>query len=92
MSIVNKILILSPTTISFWGYWIVLLSAFAEATPFLGLFIPGQTLVIIGGFFSRLGILNFVFVFFLSAIGAIIGDLIGYEMGKKYGYPFIKKY
>ncbi len=92
MSLLNKILILSPATISFWGYWIVLLSSFAEATPFLGLFIPGQTLVIMGGFFSRLGILNFMFVLFLSATGAIVGDLIGYEMGKKYGYPFIKKY
>jgi membrane protein DedA with SNARE-associated domain len=92
MSIVDKILNLPFPILNHWGYWIILFAALLEATPIFGLLIPGMAIVIIGGFLAKLGILELGDVIFVSALGAILGDLIGYLLGKKYGYSFITKY
>ena len=92
MKIVDKILNLPIPVLNHWGYWIILLSAILEASPIFGLFVPGQTIVIIGGFFAKIGVLDIGDVILFSTVGAIIGDLIGYLLGKKYGYSFISKY
>jgi len=75
-----------------WGYWLIFLSAIFEVSPVLGFFIPGQTLVLIGGFLAKLGIFNIWKVVFVSAFGSIIGDMMSYFLGRKYGYRFILKY
>jgi len=92
MSIVDKILSLPFPVLNHWGYWIVLLFAMLEAIPLVGLFAPGMLIVIIGGFFAKIGILEIGDVIFFASIGAILGDLIGYILGKKYGYSFLLKY
>src|SRR3989344_1846707 len=92
MKITDKLLSLPIPVLQLWGYPIVFLSALLEATPFFGILIPGQTIVIIGGFYAKLGVLNIYYVIFLSALGAIIGDLVGYILGRSYGYSFIRDY
>ena len=92
MKITDKILSLPIPVLHLWGYPIVFLSALLEASPFFGIFIPGQTIVMIGGFYAKLGVLNIYYVIVLSALGAIIGDLIGYVLGRRYGYSFIRDY
>ncbi len=92
MSIINKILGLPFPVLNHWGYWVLLLAAILESSPLFGLLIPGQLIVVIGGFFVRLGILDFGDTIFIVALGAVLGDLIGYLLGKKYGYSFITRY
>ena len=92
MSIINKILNLPFLVLNHWGYWIVLFGAMFEAIPLVGLFAPGMLIVIMGGFFAKIGILEIGDVIFFASIGAIIGDLIGYLLGRKYGYSFLLKY
>jgi len=92
MSLVDKALSFPIPTLNHWGYWIILLAAIAETFPVFGLLIPGQLIVVVGGFFVKLGILDIGDTIFIAATGAIIGDLIGYLLGKKYGYSIIKKY
>jgi len=92
MTIVDKILSLPFPVLNHWGYWIILLAAMLEASPFFGLLVPGQLIVIIGGFFVKLGILDIGDTIFIAALGAILGDLIGYLLGRKYGYSFITRY
>ncbi len=92
MSIVDKILSLPFPVLNHWGYWIILVAAMLEASPLFGLLIPGQLIVIIGGFFVKLGILDIGDTIFIAALGAILGDLIGYLLGRKYGYSFITRY
>jgi undecaprenyl-diphosphatase len=75
-----------------WGYYLLLLASLFETAPLVGMLIPGQTLVIAGGFFVKLGILHFAPLIFIVSIGAILGDTIGYLIGRKYGYRFIAKY
>ncbi|MCA9460267.1 MAG: bifunctional DedA family/phosphatase PAP2 family protein, partial [Nanoarchaeota archaeon] len=92
MGIVEKILSLPLPVLNHWGYWIILLGAMLEAIPLVGLFAPGMLIVIIGGFFAKIGILEIGDVIFFASTGAIIGDLIGYLIGKNYGYSFLSKY
>ncbi|MEK6947052.1 MAG: DedA family protein [Nanoarchaeota archaeon] len=92
MKITDKILNLPIQVLQLWGYPIVFLAALLEASPFFGILIPGQTIVMIGGFYAKLDVLNIYYVIVLSSLGAIIGDIIGYVLGRAYGYSFIRDY
>ena len=92
MTIADKLLSLQFIQASHWGYLIVLLATLTESLPVIGMAIPGHTIVIVGGFLAKLKILNFWVVVATAAIGAIIGDLVAYLLGKKYGYEFINRY
>ncbi len=92
MKIVNKIANLPIPFLDHWGYSIIFIAALLEATPLFGLFIPGQIIIVLAGFFAKQGILDIGDVIFFAAFGAILGDLIGYFLGKKYGYSFITDY
>ncbi len=92
MSLIDKLLALPFPILNHWGYWIILLAAMLEASPLFGLLMPGQLIVIIGGFFVKLGILDIGDTIFIAATGAILGDFIGYLLGKKYGYSFLSRY
>ena len=89
---VDNILNLPIPVLIYWGYWIILLAAMLDASPFFGLLVPGQIFVIIGGFLVKTGVLKIGDVIFVSALGAIIGDFIGYLLGKEYGYSFIARF
>lgn len=72
------------------GYAFLFTISVLEAVPFIGSTIPGHTSVILAGFLARIGVLNFWWVFILASLGAVIGDMIGYYMGKTYGYRLIE--
>ncbi len=92
MSLVDNILNLPFPVLQNWGYWIVFLAAMLESSPIFGLLIPGQIIVVIGGFLVKQGALDIGDMIFIAASGAILGDLIGYVLGRKYGCSFITKY
>lgn len=58
---------------------------FAEAALFFGFVIPGETAVIIGAVLAALGHLNVAVLLLLVIGAAVIGDSVGYEIGKKLG-------
>ncbi|MES2059661.1 MAG: bifunctional DedA family/phosphatase PAP2 family protein [Patescibacteria group bacterium] len=68
-----------------WGVYIVFAVALLESLPFIGALIPGQILIIFGGFLVKLGFFSFLWAFIATAAGAILGDLIGFFLGEKYG-------
>jgi len=93
MSIINDFLLGLPLPlIDHWGYLIIFLAAIFEALPILGTFFPGQTVVIVSGFFANLGILRLDATILAAASGAIIGDLLGYIVGRRYGGEFVSRY
>jgi len=75
-----------------WGYLVVFLGAMLESAAFLGLVVPGESLVIVAGFFAAQGLLDLGDLILLVAIGAIIGDSIGYQMGLRMGRPALEHY
>ncbi len=75
-----------------WGYVIIFVFAIAETLPIFGTFIPGHTVIILSGFLAKLGILSLEAVMLAATTGAVIGDLLAYCIGRKFGYDFVVRY
>jgi undecaprenyl-diphosphatase len=75
-----------------WGYLIVFVATFMENSVGAGVIVPGETLVIIGGFYARLGELWLPAVSFVAVVGAILGDNLGYWIGRRYGRGFLDRH
>lgn len=76
--------------IYWFGPWFFFLGALVEAIPVIGTFLPGATIVALGGFASARGYFSLTSVFLLSITGSILGDAIGYYTGI-YGSNLIRR-
>lgn len=76
-----------------WGLLLVFLATFLETSAFLGLLVPGETVVILGGIlanptfrteFVATGDVNFTIqqVIAVAIVGVIAGDQVGYVLGR----------
>jgi undecaprenyl-diphosphatase len=69
--------------------WLVLLLVFAlpalEASAFVGIVVPGETAVIVGGVVAHGGDLELWLVIAAAILGAAVGDQVGYRVGRRYG-------
>lgn len=69
--------------------WTVYLVAFgfvfAEAALFAGFFIPGETALLAAGVLAGLGHVNIFAVAVCGVAGAVLGDSVGYEVGRHFG-------
>jgi len=71
------------------GNWLFFMLAFVESAPFIGVFIPGASLISIGGFLSYQGYISAWDIIFFSTLGAILGDFFSYSLGR-WGGDWIK--
>src|SRR5512133_826163 len=72
-----------------YGYIIVFLAIMLES---MGVPMPGETALVIAAAAAGTGHLNIYGVIIAAALGAIIGDGIGYWVGRKLGRPFLEKH
>lgn len=72
-----------------WAYLVVFLAVTLESAAFLGFVVPGETLVLLGGFLAAQGILDPFRLAALVCFGAILGDSIGYEVGRHFGREWL---
>jgi undecaprenyl-diphosphatase len=70
-----------------WGYVIVGAMAMLESAAFVGLAVPGETALLVGGFLAYRGSASLPAMMVVAALGAIVGDSIGYEIGHRFGPP-----
>ncbi|MFC0006569.1 DedA family protein [Micromonospora siamensis] len=56
-----------------------------EASTFLGLLVPGEIAVLLGGVYAHEGRLPLVAVVLAALAGAVLGDQVGYLVGRRYG-------
>lgn len=76
--------------ISTHGYWIV---AAVVALESMGIPAPGETALVTAAIFAgTTHRLNIAFVIMAAAIGAIVGDNIGYLLGRRFGYTLLLRY
>ncbi len=66
-------------------YAIVGLIVFAEDALFVGFVLPGETLAILGGVTASLGHTSLAVVIGVVVLAAIVGDSVGYEIGRLIG-------
>ena len=67
------------------AYVIIGLLVFGEAAIFIGFVFPGETAVLLGGFLASQGHLDIRVLIVLVVLCAIVGDTVGYEVGKHLG-------
>src|SRR5215831_12272657 len=72
-----------------WGYWIVFLGVMLENA---GIPLPGETILLAAGFFASQGHLSAEIVAAVAAVGAMLGDNLGYWIGRKLGRSLVIKY
>lgn len=75
-----------------WAYLIVCLVVMLECQPLLGLFMPGETLVVASGFLAREGVFDLGALIVVIAAAAVIGDTVGYELGRNLGRGWLQHY
>lgn len=65
---------------------------FAESGLLIGFFLPGDSLLFTAGFLASQGYLNIVFLVTVTFIAAVVGDSVGYSIGRRVGPKiFIKE-
>ena len=78
---VDGILSVSPAL----AYALVGLLVFAEDALFIGFFVPGETAAVLGGVLASRGQVQLGLMMALVVLAAVIGDTVGYEVGKHAG-------
>ena len=73
------------------GYLGIFLIVFAESGILIGFFLPGDSLLFTAGFLASAGYLNLTLTLIVIIIGAILGDQIGYFLGRRYGPKIFKR-
>lgn len=71
-----------------YGYWTVFVGIALEN---MGIPLPGETIVIVGGFLAGSGELNYWLVLGSAIAGAILGDNFGYWVGRFGGWQLVVK-
>lgn len=69
-----------------WGYLVVFLGVALESALLLGVIIPAETMVLAGGFLAAHGILDWRELMIWVCLGAVLGDSMGYELGRRVGH------
>jgi membrane-associated protein len=68
------------------GYIGLFIIVFAETGLLIGFFLPGDSLLFTAGLFAAQGLFNIYELVVLLMIAAIVGDAVGYYIGKKSGH------
>jgi membrane protein DedA with SNARE-associated domain len=66
-------------------YLVTALIVFAEDAVFVGFVVPGETAAILGGVSASLGHTQVAWMTALVVVSAIVGDSVGYEVGRAFG-------
>jgi membrane protein DedA with SNARE-associated domain len=67
------------------AYAVVAALVFGETALFLGFVIPGETAVVIGGVLASRGRVSLPLLIVVVVAAAIVGPLVGYEVGRRMG-------
>ena len=69
-----------------YGYWAVFFGVMLENA---GVPVPGETILLVAGYFASTGEFNIALVMIIAASGAVVGDNIGFAIGHHYGRGFL---
>ena len=75
-----------------WTYALVGILAYLEAAAFIGLLVPGELTVVLGGAVARTGDVSIEKLFFLVWFAAAAGDSTGYWLGHRLGRDFLMRH
>ncbi|MEX2554191.1 MAG: DedA family protein [Actinomycetota bacterium] len=73
------------------GYWIVAGAVVLERSIFIGLIIPGDVVLALGGIYAARNELSLPWVIATATLAAIVGESVGYWLGRRYGVGLISR-
>lgn len=88
----DRILELLVPYLNQYGYLTLLVLTFLETSAFLGLIAPGETIIVLCGFYAYRGVLDPWAVGAVAILGAILGDQVGYVVGRTFGHELIRRF
>ncbi len=71
-----------------YGYWLIFGGIMLENA---GIPLPGETITLVGGFLAGNGQMIYIYVLGCAIAGAILGDSLGYWLGRWGGMAFLEK-
>jgi hypothetical protein len=77
-------------TLGAWAYPSVAGFALLETGAFVGLLVPGETAVVVGGVVAQRGEVELAPLIALVWAGAAAGDLVSFLLGRRLGRPFLE--
>ena len=72
-----------------WTYLAVPALAFLETGAFVGLVVPGETAIVVGGVVAERGEVSLPVLIGLVWVAAVGGDTVSFLLGRRYGRPFL---
>ncbi|HKC27788.1 MAG TPA: DedA family protein [Jatrophihabitans sp.] len=81
MSIVDHLLNVRGVPV----YLVVGALVFAEDALFIGFVVPGETAAVLGGVIASRGHVSYALIALTVVLAAIVGDSVGYEIGRRFG-------
>lgn len=72
------------------GYAIIAAAVVAERSIFVGLIVPGDLILALGGVYAAQGRLNLELVILIGIAAAVCGESLGYAIGRRYGVRVIR--
>src|SRR5690349_14832029 len=85
-------LLATMSRLGHWSYLLIGLGATLESSAFVGLLVPGETLVLFSGFLAAQGLLELGDLMVVVTAGAILGDTLGYALGRRLGRPWLLRF
>lgn len=73
------------------GYWIIGLGVLAERSILIGLVVPGDVIIALGGVYAARGRLDVALVMAIAFVAAVAGESTGFWLGRRYGMRFVRR-
>jgi undecaprenyl-diphosphatase len=80
------------STLGPWTYLLVGVLCFLESGAFLGLVIPGETAIVVGGFVAGQGEIDVIVLIAIVWTTAVAGDLVSFALGRRLGRDFLVRH
>ena len=79
-------------TLGAWTYLLVGFFAFAETGAFIGLVVPGETIMLLGGAVAGQGAIDVYLLIAIAWFAAWLGDTTSFFLGRRLGREFVMKH
>jgi membrane-associated protein len=74
------------------GYFIIAAGVLMERSVFIGLIIPGDFILALGGVYASQRKMDLVGVIVVGCVAAICGESIGFWLGRKFGIRVVRRF
>ncbi|MEA2484912.1 MAG: rane-associated protein [Actinomycetota bacterium] len=89
-SLVEQLVVWLQPAFAVAGYEILAVAVLLERSIFIGLIVPGDIMLALGGVYASEGRLNLAAVIIIGTVAAVTGESLGYWLGRRYGIRLIR--